>query len=263
MPPDASNTAIWDALYRSDPAHVKPITGKTYRGSSPKPQWVIKRLTEQFGPVGKGFGWNVLNSVYIDSIPHPDGTEKKHEIRIRFWWRDEDGEHSVESSGGTKALYKAGTKGGAPGYWVDDEDAEKKSLTDAITKAASWLGVAGDIFMGQWDDHKYVAELKAEADGAKHAETTAKNPLRQPDTRREQVFNHSPENTMTVAEARRILATATDLADLKVKWGKLYSKHKQIALQVEDEKEARKEQLTNPQEEDPFGLPPLESGRAA
>jgi hypothetical protein len=156
MPTD--NLAIWDALFQTDPRHVKPITGKTYQGSSPKPHYVIFRLTEQFGPAGKGFGWNVLHSGYVDSIPHSDGVEKRHECRIRFWWKDEDGQHSVESEGGTKALYKA-----KAGYWVDDEDAAKKSLTDAITKAASWIGVAGDIFMGRWDDSKYVEALKEDA----------------------------------------------------------------------------------------------------
>jgi hypothetical protein len=155
------NLAIWNALERTDPKHVKPITGKSYQGNSPRPHWVIWKLTERFGPVGQGFGWDVMSDGYIAGIPHADGTEKLHECRIRFWW-GADARH-VESYGCTKALYKAGTKGGAPGYWVSDEDAAKKSLTDAITKAASWLGVAGDIFMGRWDDSKYVAELKAEA----------------------------------------------------------------------------------------------------
>lgn len=157
MSDDDKNTEIWHALYKSDPAHVKPITGKSYKGSSPKPHWIIWKLTEQFGPVGKGFGWSVIHSAYIDSIPHQDGCEKRHECRIRFWWSDDDGRHELESEGGTKSLYK--TKSG---YWVDDEDAAKKSLTDAIIKAASWLGAAGDIFMGQWDDHKYQEELRAE-----------------------------------------------------------------------------------------------------
>ncbi len=161
-----SNTTIWNALYTSDPAHVKKITGKTYQGDSPKPHWMIKRLTEQFGPVGRGFGWEVISSEYINSIPRPDGIEKRHECRILFWWSDDSGRHKVESFGGTKALYKAK---GDEGYWVDDEDAAKKSLTDAITKAASWLGLAGDIFMGQWNDSKYQTELREVAKAKKPA----------------------------------------------------------------------------------------------
>lgn len=157
------NLAIWSALYKTDPKHVKPITGKTYSGDSPRPHYIIFRLTEQFGPVGLGFGWSVLSDGYIEGQPYPDGgCEKLHEVRIRFWWRADGERCEVESYGCTKALYKAGTKGGSPGYWVSDEDAAKKSLTDAIVKAASWLGAAGDIFMGQWNDSKYQAELRAE-----------------------------------------------------------------------------------------------------
>ena len=43
-----------------------------------------------------------------------------------------------------------------------DEDAPKKSLTDAIIKAASHLGIAANIFLGRWDDQKYLAEVNAE-----------------------------------------------------------------------------------------------------
>jgi hypothetical protein len=155
---EADNLAIWNSLERTDPKHVKPITGKSYKGNSPRPHWVIWKLTEKFGPVGLGFGWEVLREGYIDGIVRPDGIERLHELRIRFWWRVDGERCEVESYGGTTALFR--TKDGP---WKADEDAAKKSLTDAITKAASWLGVAGDIFMGRWDDSKYVAELEREA----------------------------------------------------------------------------------------------------
>lgn len=161
----SNNLTIWNALFKTDPAHVKAITGKSYGGNSPKPHYIIFRLTEKFGPVGQGFGWEVLQDGYIDGAPRADGTEKMHECRIKFWWRPDFDMNKceVESYGCTKALYKAKVQAdGTGGYWVSDEDAAKKSLTDAIVKAASWLGAAGDIFMGRWDDSKYVAELKRE-----------------------------------------------------------------------------------------------------
>jgi hypothetical protein len=167
----SANLEIWESLERTDPRHVKEITGKPYKGNSPRPHWVIWKLTEKFGPVGRGFGWEVIYDNYVPGIPHDEGHEQLHEVRILFWWRDGGEKCSVESYGATKALYKAGTKGSQTGYWVSDEDAAKKSLTDAITKAASWLGVAADIFMGRWDDSKYVSELKAESS----------RPARQPD----------------------------------------------------------------------------------
>jgi hypothetical protein len=188
-----ANLAIWQSLERTDPKHVKPITGKSYQGNSPKPHYVIWRLTERFGPVGVGFGWNVIREGYVPGIPHQDGAEQLHECHILFWWRDGGERGEVESFGGTKALYKA-----KQGYWVSDEDAAKKSLTDAITKAASWLGVAGDIFMGRWDDSKYVDGLKAEA----------RNPVKPPIEDVRQAFRDS----VALGAAKK---TATDIqADL-------------------------------------------------
>ena len=35
-------------------------------------------------------------------------------------------------------------------------------IRDALVKCASYLGFAGDIFAGRWDDSKYVAELRRE-----------------------------------------------------------------------------------------------------
>ena len=57
----------------------------------------------------------------------------------------------------TNALYKkAGT--------LDDE-APKKALTDAMTKAFSHLGVSADVFLGLFDNNKYVQTMKEKFNG--------------------------------------------------------------------------------------------------
>lgn len=144
-----SNLDLWEAHADIDPQYTKAITGKAYKGTSPNPQYVIKCLTEMFGPVGRGFGWEVLSEDFT-----PLGDEILHWCRIRFWHTKR--EHYYEAYGQTKALMK--TRNGM----MSDEDAPKKSLTDAIIKAASQLGIAANIFLGRWDDQKYVAELKEE-----------------------------------------------------------------------------------------------------
>lgn len=142
----------WNRFADIDPKYTKAISGKDYGGTSPNPQYVIRCLTELFGPVGKGFGWVVLAEAF-----EPLGDTHLHWCRIRFWWRDEQGEHSVEEYGQTKAAYTT-----AKGIHRVDEDAPKKSLTDAIIKGASHLGIAANIFLGRWDDQKYVAQVNAE-----------------------------------------------------------------------------------------------------
>lgn len=142
-----SNLDTWDRFADIDPKFTKPITGKPYKGTSPNPHYVIKCLTEMFGPVGVGFGWEVVAEGF-----QPMGEEMLHWCRIRFWHGDGKG---FDAYGQTKAVMK--TRSGL----MNDEDAPKKSLTDAITKAAAQVGVGANIFLGRWDDNKYVAEVDA------------------------------------------------------------------------------------------------------
>lgn len=144
----ADNLKIWNTFADIDPAFTKPITGKPYKGTSPNPHYIIRCLTELFGPVGEGFGWEVVSEGF-----QPMGEELLHWCRIRFWHGEGKG---FDAYGQTKAIMK--TRNGH----MSDEDAPKKSLTDAITKAAAQLGVASNIFLGRWDDNKYVAEVNAE-----------------------------------------------------------------------------------------------------
>ena len=43
-----------------------------------------------------------------------------------------------------------------------DDEAPKKAMTDAMTKAFSHLGMSADVFLGKFDDSKYVQEVKKE-----------------------------------------------------------------------------------------------------
>lgn len=153
------NLSIWQRFADIDPKYTKPITGRDYGGTSPNPQYVVMCLTELFGPVGKGFGWNVLAENFTEM-----GGTHLHWCRIRFWWKDEDGIHECEQYGQTKAAYTT-----SKGTHRVDEDAPKKSLTDAVVKAASHLGIAANIFLGRWDDQKYVSDLNSEFRGKEAA----------------------------------------------------------------------------------------------
>ena len=94
------NLHHWNRFADIDPKFTKPISGKDSGGTSPNPQYVIRCLTEMFGPVGKGFGWIVLAEAF-----EPLGDTHLHWCRIRFWWRDDQGE---EKAGGKAQLAKAG-----------------------------------------------------------------------------------------------------------------------------------------------------------
>ena len=50
-----------------------------------------------------------------------------------------------------------------------DDEAPKKAMTDALTKALSHLGTSADVFLGLHDNSKYVENLKKEINETKIA----------------------------------------------------------------------------------------------
>ena len=149
-----NNLDLWNSVEKTPPSHTKPITGKSYQGTSPKPHYLVHKATETFGPCGIGWGFTIED----ERVEEGAGGERLHVARVKVWyeWGGKRGE--VEHIGGTQ--FSGTRKNGTP---FTDEDAPKKSVTDALVKALSMIGFAGDIFMGRYDDSKYVQELRDEA----------------------------------------------------------------------------------------------------
>lgn len=142
-----NNKALWQSVCVTAPHAVKPITGKQYKGNSPKPYWIIERATDTFGPCGIGWGLEVVN----ERFERFGDTESLHIALVRVWYIHEGKRGTIEQMGQTRASYQS-----AGGKFIVDEDAPKKSVTDGMVKCLSMIGFAGDIFSGQWDDSKYV-----------------------------------------------------------------------------------------------------------
>lgn len=138
---------LWRSVCTTAPHAVKAITGKQYKGNSPKPYWLIQRATETFGPCGIAWGVTVVN----ERFERLTDTDVLHVALVRVWYVQDGQRGEIEQMGQTKASYR--TKGGET---MVDEDAPKKSVTDGMVKCLSMIGFAGDIFSGQWDDSKYV-----------------------------------------------------------------------------------------------------------
>lgn len=145
-----SNTAIWDALSKTDPAHTKGFNRSGgFKGTAIKPQWVVSRLTEHFGPVGVGWG---MGEPIFQVVPA--GSETLVYCTVSAWHTAR--ENVFWGVGGDKVMTQRQS-----GAFVDDE-AFKKAFTDAIMNAFKFVGVAADVHMGLFDDSKYVQEMKAE-----------------------------------------------------------------------------------------------------
>lgn len=147
----SNNKALWSRVCVTDPKAVKAITGKQYQGNSPKPYWIVERLTEEFGPCGIGWGFSIVS----ERMERLTESDVLHVAVVNFWYVLDDKRGEVEQIGQTKAVYAK-----RDGTLLVDEDAPKKSVTDALVKCASYIGFAGDIFAGRWDDSKYVESAR-------------------------------------------------------------------------------------------------------
>lgn len=151
-----NNLKIWEKVQETDPKYTK----KDFGGfTSINGIYLVKKATEVFGPLGLGWGYDILEERYDDGIGFVVKDvgvvmSKTHTIKLELWYKQDKEICKVVNYGHTKAIYK--TKNG---YMVDDE-APKKSLTDAVKKCLSMLGFSSDIFMGQFEDRDYVEALE-------------------------------------------------------------------------------------------------------
>jgi len=143
----SENMKLWRNVCITDPSAVKSITGKQYKGNSPKPYWLIEQATKAFGPCGIGWGINVVS----ERFERFGETESLHIAQVKVWYMLDGKRGEIEQMGQTRSSYVTSS-----GKFTVDEDAPKKSVTDGMVKCLSMLGFAGDIFSGRWDDSRYV-----------------------------------------------------------------------------------------------------------
>lgn len=151
-----SKTDIWDRLGKTDPRHTQTFKrAGGFSGTAIKPMWAYRRMTEEFGPCGQGWG---VNAPSFQVVPG-NGDETLVFCTVSIWY--ETREQVVYGVGGDKAIveFKNGTRARS------DDEAFKKAFTDGITNALKLIGVGADVHMGMFDDNKYVNSLKEEFAG--------------------------------------------------------------------------------------------------
>ena len=161
---------LWDLFEKTDTAFTK-TSDEGARLTSINPQYQIKKFTEEFGPCGVDWGFDLIESFFVEGAPmmrsnitDADGKPinfgpcKVHTGRVKLWFRMEGDEamNYITATGHTRFVYM--TKNGP----TTDEEYEKKTVTDGLTKAMSMLGMGGDVRMGQFEDKDYVTQLQLE-----------------------------------------------------------------------------------------------------
>jgi hypothetical protein len=127
------NMVIWNAVCETDKKFTKPVSYGKRKYTAIDAQSQIMAATKLFGPMGIGWGFKDEQIfVILDIIVY----------QAVFWYIHEGraGEFPMSSS-----------------VRADKDDAVKKVCTDAITKSLARLGFNADVFLGRFDDNKYVA----------------------------------------------------------------------------------------------------------
>jgi hypothetical protein len=140
------NLELWNKVEKTNPKYTKAANVKGNRITSIAPQHQIYCVTEQFGVYGQTWGFKNISLDY--SLAQVVGL-----VTFKATFFFPNGEFEIINSI-SLFMDNAKTK-------VDDNFA-KKIETDALTKAISKLGFNADIFMGKFDDVRYVNEMNIE-----------------------------------------------------------------------------------------------------
>lgn len=158
------NLKIWNLVEKTNPQYTRPFTRpRGHRGTAINAEYLAKRATEVFGPLGIGWGVDILDEQIMQGAPillntEVIGYELIHKVRVRLWYRWGEQTGEVHQFGETTFV------GRDRNGLYTDEDAPKKSLTDAMVKCLSLLGFSADVHLGLYDDNKYVNDLRREFD---------------------------------------------------------------------------------------------------
>jgi len=154
----SDNMRIWDALKQPPISALKEIKGGRLAGMTDiKPQWRYQAMTELFGPCG--IGWKFA----IERLWTEAGSDGQivafANVNLFVAYRPEEGGKTewsdpVPGIGGSMLVAKEKN-----GPHTSDE-AYKMAVTDAVGTAMKMMGVAADVYMGNWDGSKFKEEQK-------------------------------------------------------------------------------------------------------
>ena len=165
----------WDQFPKTDQKYTKSNNEGGRRSTAITPIYMVKLATEVLGPIGEGWGYKIIEERFDNTCPiilvegdkasgklpvylTDNGQmvwEKTHTVLMEMWIGSK--ENTFTQYGHTKYSYM--TKNGK--YYVDHEYG-KKSITDAMTKCLSLVGVCSDVYMGEFDDAEYREAAQVE-----------------------------------------------------------------------------------------------------
>ena len=189
-----NNLELWGTVETTDPQYTKKVN---QRGgfTAIAAQSQVKRATEVFGIMGHGWG------VEDEKFTTVKGTTMVI-YNANLWYK-------FNSKVGSIPIHSS-IKFAANGRY--DDDFAKKVATDALTKGLSTLGFNADVFMGLFDDNKYVATLADEFKDDKWKDEIAKASKKLSDTDRKKIEHSVADGTVTHVNYKAALKRISELS---------------------------------------------------
>jgi hypothetical protein len=179
MTEEKNTMEIWDQVSKTDPGHTKHVAQRGgFTAIDAHSQ--VMAATKMFGPVGTGWGYETKYGFHQTTRGEDFvWCDLTLWYRATVYWEGMLAPNNKATFGPIRGICALqGLK--ADGKWKpSDHDAAKKAMTDALTKGLSHLGFNADVFLGMFDDNKYVSQLKkdvaAEAEKEAREYTDARN----------------------------------------------------------------------------------------
>lgn len=152
------NMNVWNQVCETPIERTQEFSytagGRKFRDVNP--QYRVQCLTEQFGPCGQGWGYDIL-----ERWRENWGAAECCYVMLRIWYmRDGVRCETGPQIGGTMVQYSP-------------DECWKMSVTDALGKCAALLGVAADIYLGTFDTKYRDRAASQPSSGQVEARTVA------------------------------------------------------------------------------------------
>lgn len=141
---------IWNKFAKPPLTALKKIGAGRLSGKTDiNPQWRYQALTEEYGPCGLGWKFTVEK---LWTEPAPDGQVFCFAHVNLYVFMGCAWSAPIPGYGGSMLVSKE-----SKGLYANDEG-YKMAITDALGTAAKMLGVAAEIYLGNFDGSKYRDE---------------------------------------------------------------------------------------------------------
>lgn len=194
----SDNLIFWDSVCKTNPDHTKPANVRGNKITAIDPQQQILAATKKFGIYGTGWGFS--------------------EIELDFSMLDKIGVvifkgeffYILKGEAKTFPIISSISAFRDNAMMKPDADFAKKVETDTLTKALSKLGFNADVFMGLYDDNKYVQMMEEEFDTKARTNKSSNKNNNEP----EKPWYNEPDYQADLAGMTEAIRSGTSVEDV-------------------------------------------------